>query len=260
MNLGTARMIALGVVGVVLSAKLTWSQQKPVGETNPARAAAGTSDADRERLQRLDSMKRAAAEYEVSLETPAKDKLKLQSEPALRWTNPVRGTTDGAVFIWLANGRPELAAGIYKWSSKPGEPDMEHELSSLAVGKMTVMRGGQTIWQPAKPGIELKPIPDAAVPAGTTALRLVQLRSLAREFTAFHDDPGASEELRLLPQPIYRHEKTGPELLDGALFVFVQATDPEVLLLIEARRDEAGHRWQYGLARMTSRALRASHK
>ena len=41
---------------------------------------------------------------------------------------------------------------------------------------------------------------------------------------------------------------------------FVQATDPEVLLILEARRDDASHQWQYGFARMTSRALRASHK
>ena len=48
-------------------------------------------------------------------------------------------------------------------------------------------------------------------------------------------------------------------LFAGALFAFVQGTDPEVLLLIESRRDDAGAAWKYGLARMTSRALAARH-
>ncbi len=246
---------------LVLPGIVAWSQQDPPADANPARPGDPRADAKREGSQRLELMKRAAAEYEIRLATKDKDKLPLQAEPALRWTNPVRGTTDGAVFIWLANGRPELAAGIYKWPSKPGEPDMEHELSSLSVDKLTAVRGGRTVWEPAKAGIELKAIPDAAAPSESPALRLRQLRSLAREFTAFHDDPGKpSEELRLLSQPIYRYKDTEPDLLDGALFVFVQATDPEVLLLIEARKDTTGHQWQYALARMTSRALRARYK
>jgi hypothetical protein len=206
-------------------------------------------------------MKLAAAEYEVSLDIDTKAKLRLQAEPVLRWTNPVRGTTDGAVFLWLVEGRPELAAGIYKWPSASGEPDMEHELSSLSPRKLKAVRGGRSVWEPATPGVELKAIPGAPVPADSEAGRSRQLRALAREFTAFHDNPPRpKEELRLLPQPIYRYEKTRGDLLDGGLFAFVQATDPEVLLLIEARRGAAGFTWQFGVARMTSNALHANHQ
>jgi hypothetical protein len=237
------------------------TDQTPRAEADPGPAAARRSEVVDAKSERLDLMKRSAAEYQVYLFAQDRVPLRLQPEPALRWTNPVRGTTDGAIFIWLADGRPELVAGIYKWSSESGEPDMEHELSSLSNGKLTAVRAGRSVWEPSKPGIELRPIPGAPLPAESAALRLRQLRSLATEFTAFHDDPAKpAEELRLLPQPIYRYQNTGPELLDGALFVFVQATDPEVLLLIEASRDGAGHKWQYALARMTSRALRARHK
>ncbi len=121
---------------------------------------------------------------------------------------------------------------------------MEHELSSLSIGKLSAVRGARTVWEPSQPGIELKPLADAAPPAESAALRLVQLRSLSREFTAFHDDEGQPpEELRLLTQPIYRYENTSTDLIDGALFAFVQGTDPEVLLLIEARRDDGGEQW-----------------
>ena len=62
----------------------------------------------------------------------------------------------------------------------------------------------------------------------------------------------------MLPQPIYRYEQTTGSLLDGALFAFVQATDPEILLALEARRDDSGKLlWQYGLARLNSMGLRA---
>ena len=48
-----------------------------------------------------------------------------------------------------------------------------------------------------------------------------------------------------------------PEVVasDGALFVFVQTTDPQVILLIEARRVEGVPRWHYALARMTHEQL-----
>ena len=59
------------------------------------------------------------------------------------------------------------------------------------------------------------------------------------------------EELRLLPQPVYRYESEDPEVQDGGVFAFVQGTDPEVLLLLEAVRTEGGLVWIYGFVRGT---------
>ena len=42
--------------------------------------------------------------------------------------------------------------------------------------------------------------------------------------------------MRLLAHPIYHYENTKGDLIDGGLFAFVQGTDPEVFLLVEARR------------------------
>ena len=40
-------------------------------------------------------------------------KLRLQAEPVLRFTNPVGGSKDGALFLWLGEGdRPVVASGI----------------------------------------------------------------------------------------------------------------------------------------------------
>jgi hypothetical protein len=68
---------------------------------------------------------------------------------------------------------------------------------------------------------------------------------------------GVKRELRLLPKPVYRYESSDPDILDGALFSFVEATDPEVFLLIEARsKGKDGYEWRYGLGRMNSIRLR----
>ena len=50
--------------------------------------------------------------------------------------------------------------------------------------------------------------------------------------------------LRLLTKPLYRYEATG-DLIDGALFGFVLATDPEALLMIEAYKTADGAQWRY---------------
>ena len=210
-------------------------------------------------LEFLEGAKAAAAEYEFFIEQDRKQKLILRPEPILRWSNREVGTVLGAVFIWTGDGRPEVVASIFNWYDNPARP-VQHELHSLALGRLTVLRAGQEVWRPAKAGVEFKPIPAGPAPAGSAPQRLHQMRSLAREFSASYDEPDDQTELRLLTQPIYRYESTRPDLIDGAMFAFVQDTDPEVLLLVEARRKNGGSEWQYAFARMQNRALQAHHK
>ena len=67
--------------------------------------------------------------------------------------------------------------------------------------------------------------------------------------------------MRLLAQPIYRYENTKGDLIDGGLFVFVLGTDPELFLLIEARRPPGGApEWRFGATRMNSINLRLNHR
>ena len=93
------------------------------------------------------------------------------------------------------------------------------------------------------------------------------MKGLVRRFSAtltgWKSSESKREELRLLPQQLYRYdiqaaEKTHPELRDGAVFAFVQGTDPEMLLLLEAvAEDERPPSWQYAFARATSGGLEA---
>ena len=82
--------------------------------------------------------------------------------------------------------------------------------------------------------------------------------SLAREFTGRSlSDAGQAWELRLLPQPLYRYESTDPDVLDGALFTLVSSagTDPEIILMLEARKTPTGPQWVFGAARFSDMNL-----
>ena len=70
------------------------------------------------------------------------------------------------------------------------------------------------------------------------------------------------QELRLLTQPLHRQEKQVGDALDGALFTFVTGTDPELMLVIEARSAENEDKpvWHYSAARFTDLSLTLRYK
>jgi hypothetical protein len=108
--------------------------------------------------------------------------------------------------------------------------------------------------------VKFQPIPDAPAPAATPAGRLRQLRAMAADFSATKTDrKSISRQLRLLTQPIYRYES--PDHTEtGALFAFVEGTDPEVFLLVETRTGDKGPTWHYAVARMNSVEFHVSHR
>lgn len=205
----------------------------------------------------------SATTYEFSLAGDKPTALALRKEPVLRWSNPERGEIYGNVFVWTDRGRPEAIGSLFKWYSP--YTHMSHEFVSLSLGKIAAKRDGAETWRTEKPGVTLLPIPEAPRPADTAPGRLSQMRQLARQFTARSVDREKNQlELRQLTQPIYRYDrpsgKQSPEWLDGALFVFVQGTDPEVFLLLEARPGDSGVAWHYGLARMNSIEFHVAYK
>ncbi|MFK8112349.1 MAG: hypothetical protein AB8B91_09110 [Rubripirellula sp.] len=78
------------------------------------------------------------------------------------------------------------------------------------------------------------------------------MNAIARRHRAevsFHTTPDAFSRLRLLSKPIFRYDSQNDVILDGAVYGFVDATDPEMLLVIEARRHEGKTSWLYSPAR-----------
>ena len=65
-------------------------------------------------------------------------------------------------------------------------------------------------------------------------------------------------ELRPLVKPLYLYQHADAGILDSAIVSFVNGTNPEVLLVLEARKtDECAAEWQFGLAQMTGEAVLA---
>jgi len=205
-----------------------------------------------------------AASYSIYRDVKRTQKLDLRREPVYRWTNPTRvGGQVGEVFVWTYRGRPEVVGSIFSHPSGDGRRVMCHELHSLSLAVLVVDREASEQWVPQAAGVDLKPLEGAPPPARTAAQRLAQMRSVAREFTGRSlSDQGQTWELRLLPQPLYRYESTDPDVLDGALFTLVSSagTDPEIILLLEARKSQSGHQWVFGSARFSDMNLWLKHK
>jgi hypothetical protein len=87
------------------------------------------------------------------------------------------------------------------------------------------------------------------------------MRAIAADFSAidYFGPKETKQDLRLLPQPLYRYSEKG-KILDGALFVFVVTTDPECCLLLEAYEDDGGSRYRYAVAPMSIYQLEVRYK
>jgi hypothetical protein len=226
-------------------------------------------EAERARRDRLHKLHLGdALEYTIHRDASRAETLELRREPVYAWTNPIRAMhQSGLVFIWTSHGRPEAIGTIFSSTDGRGHRGVNHELHSLSLSTFDVTRRGthENLWRPRTVGIELTPIEGAPAPAGSPAARLAQMRAIAREFLAStRDDRENRRELRLLSQPLYRYESTDPQVLDGALFAYVTSagTDPEALMLIEARRTSDGGKpvWHRGFARFTDLNLSVQHR
>lgn len=208
-----------------------------------------------------------AAEYAIHLAEASDAELKLQPDAVLKFTNPVAQEAGGipqelygGVFVWNHQGCPEVVAAIFKVYS-PGPPFVIHELTSLSDHRVVAKRDGDAQWRPDRAAVQRLPVPDAPQPSGTAVGRLAQMRAMARQFAANKTDGrNRTTELRLLSRPLYRYESTDPAVADGALFAFADGTDPEVLLLLEARRGGGADRWHFAAARLNILHVKLFHQ
>jgi hypothetical protein len=91
------------------------------------------------------------------------------------------------------------------------------------------------------------------------------MRQIASQLSAVSIDrnDGAQRPLRLMPTPLMRYQDASVGVIDGSVFAFVLATDPELLVLIEAVDEAAAGddgSWRVRPARFTGTELRLSHR
>jgi hypothetical protein len=200
-----------------------------------------------------------AAAYEIRKGSPTGPQLTLRAEPILRWTNPVpEKQMQGDVFLWTDDGRPAAVLCLFQMTEVGGIHEY-HEFSSLATTGLVTTGGLPRNWSPANAQLAMTAVHDAPVPAESPRQRLSQMRELAGRFTCEKTTRmGDTRALRLLSQPVARYESKSHGVIDGALFTFVEATDPEVFLVLEMRPAGTTSQWHYGLARMASVRMQVS--
>lgn len=182
----------------------------------------------------------------------------LREQPLLRWSNPTIGNIYGDVYLWSFEGRPAAIGSIYRWYN-PLVKQPTLELVSLTEARLDGFDGDKRLWSSAGPALKFQPLPKAEVPSDVVGNRLGQMRTFSRRFAARLIDERNGEkvtrELRLMNQPVYRYASKDHGIVDGSIFAFVEGTDPEIWLLLEAAQGKSAPRWQYALARMNSSEL-----
>ena len=201
--------------------------------------------------------------YTLSVESAPDRPLELKKEPVFEWLNPARNTQQGALFLWLRDGRPAALACIFSAPHQklPGRR-INHELHALDPEKLLVKHDGYNEWKP-QAGLARAELPDAPTPAATSGNRLLQMRRLVQEFSGHTIDRDRQRwELRMLPTPLYRYPAAKTRVVDGALFALMSSagTDPEVLLLLEAKENGGNLRWEYACGRFSDLELRVRRK
>jgi hypothetical protein len=218
-----------------------------------AQEEAATDEETRAKVA-FELVSKAADDFDIETRTATPAKLKRVETPLLRWSNPEAGSVHGAVFVWTVNDRPQLVASVFKWFSP--QTALHAEVHSLSEQPLVAKRGTQTAWHTGDQGINFQRLEGAPAPADSPVRRLPQMRALLREMVASENTRDKQKiDLRLMEKPLHRYQAPKEGVVDGALFAFARATDPEVMVLIEAKQNGGDTFWQITFARMNSCAM-----
>ena len=220
-----------------------------------AQEAASSSAQDGVNKERIEAALKLtqgeAAKYVFVLANDARSMPALREEPVLKWSDPSVGEIHGNVFLWTLGERPAVVGSLFKWFEP--HTHMSHEFHSLSEASLTGKYAGSEVWRTKAPGVTFATMPEADRPAATSTRRFLQMRELAKGFSATKTERNGNQtQLRLLPQPAFRYASAKDGILDGGLFVLVQGTDPEVFVLLEARGAGDKAQWMFAATRMNS--------
>lgn len=189
--------------------------------------------------QRLKFLNEAIQEFHILQSTTPPIIAKPPAIPAVRWINPQSGSRDGILSIFHAGGRPVCMAqlGIYSGGNAI------HEFHVTSDSPFQLVQDDTVLWKSLAATIEFDVIAMSDAPRQSAVQRTVQMRRIAAEFEVW-DDHGWSktvrQKLRLLRQPIYRYSDAAKGVVDGAVFSFALANDPEAVLILEAKKRRTG--------------------
>lgn len=227
--------------------------------------AVGSSDDDaqRRRAMLLDQMRSLAEKTTVEYAGGASQP-KLVEQPVFRYDDQPRRFIDATMWIWTDGGRPVACQKVEaKYEFNRGDPLWGYCFTSLSPDKLKVSWADRT-YQSTQPGIAWQALADSPRPAAGNTQRKRQLRELARGFAGrILQNPrtGDSSEMRLFATPIFEYADPQTKQLAGAVFGFeTNGTNPDVLVLVEARGTADKPEWQFAPARMTNGGITLNYK
>lgn len=203
----------------------------------------------------------ATAESFSLVPQESSSEFRLQQTPLLRFS--IEGNVFGSVFIWHdANQQPAIIGTIgsiplYRIDTELFEL---HLLQPTAIQPVDITGMPSKVWTPDHQQLKPRRVPDAPVVADNERSRLVQMKTLARQFSGQMVTTEQANQLRLLPQPLYRLENSTSQN-DYALFalIFDKGTDPEILFSLQAIDVDGTAHWHYQPIRFSWRELTLQH-
>lgn len=238
------------LIGFVIAARAVSGDAED--ETRPSKA-------EQRAALRLEIMRGAIDDFQVSSSAIEDESpLKFSDHPLLRYHDQsreagegVKGVVDATLWRLGTVGRPKAIVTLEIYLVDRGNPLLTYEFVSPTPQEFDMKSPRGADWMPHSTDLSMTALDEVPAPADTAQGRLVQMRELARRFTAEEKLGAERIDLRLLPQPIDRYSDANAGILDGTVFVFANGTNPEMGLLLEC----SDKRWSYGLFRLASAAL-----
>lgn len=215
---------------------------------------------ERRRAALLEQMRSLAEQTEVRY-SKGKERPELLKSPVFRYDDQPRQLTDATLWVWTDQNRPAaflkveaMDRGVKKWAfcfASASEQALTGEWPQAAK------------FHAKEPGAKFAKVPEADPVSDRGTERKRQLRSLSRNFSAqIAKDRGNrdTETMRLLATPIMEYVEPDSKLPLGAVIGFVSnGTNPDMLLMLEARKTADGVAWHFAPLQMTDGGITLSY-
>jgi hypothetical protein len=237
-----------------LSGNSVWLVRSVAGEADQADDLA----IKKKHAEYLQQMRERFAAAKVRV-AGAESDAELIAEPLMRFNNRSLRNVDATLWGWTSGGRLVGICKLCRFEKfRPDEGPWLYCFTSLSTERVEAEFSTGYTYSAEKPGVELKTIDKAAAPGAGNAERLRRMKEISNRFGGTTTDYlNHTEELRLLPRPIYRYQQPDGDVLDGALFAMsVEGTAPIAVVLIELhRKDKGTTEWKFGVAASTWQAI-----
>lgn len=235
-----------GVAGVLILIGLA---SGALGQDRPGLSPQG-------RRERLQMIRGIVQTLEATLLGSREEPAVLPKEPSLLYADNVRELSDSSLWVWQHQGRPVGVTAV-EWHLGDQDAGMwTFEFTSLSPAALKLSLPDRS-WTSASDVAVARAVPNAPAVAATRTVRQVQMKQIAERFKAaeLHRQEGRIE-LRRLAAPVFRQSEATAG--DGAIFVFANGTNPEVVLSISTLEGPRDSVWAYTLGALCAEECVAS--